>query len=201
MKAIDGSGLRALGCHICVRPLSTGDARSVRDGFASAAAALTTRYSFPRSLASVSAQLELERARGHAQRFAITADERLIGVCSLQPPLYSGKELTIAIFDAGFRGRGVGTHAVGAVCRYGFQVLKTHRIELGVYADNHAARACYRRCGFRYEARLRKFLYHDGGYRDILWMSLLPATRYIVVAGERRQNGTNRYRHELRSPM
>jgi diamine N-acetyltransferase len=173
MKQIDAAGLRALGCRISLRPLRSGDARAVRDGFASAAAASTTRYSFPRPLASVSAQLEQERAQGLAQRFAITADERLIGVCSLQRPLYSGKELTIAIFDARFRGRGVGTHAVRWVCRYGFHVLNTHRIELGVYADNRAARTCYRRCGFRYEARLRKFLFHDGEYRDILWMALL----------------------------
>ena len=57
------------------------------------------------------------------------------------------------------------------LCRYGFSKLKIPRIELGVYPSNRRAIACYR--GFRDEALLRRFVYHDGEWVDVLLMSLL----------------------------
>jgi len=82
-------------------------------------------------------------------------------------------ELAIAIFDPGERGRGVGTFAVRKMCEVAFTELRAHRVELGVYPDNVAAIRVYEKCGFRREAILRKYIHHDGKWRDLLWMSLL----------------------------
>lgn len=145
----------------------------MRDGFASGVAAQTTRWTFPRSLPSMLGWFDdIERAKGH-DVFAILVEGRVVGITSLRPPRYSGRELTIAIFDPGMRGRGVGTFAVTTLCEYGFSVLRLARIELGVYPSHHAAIACYAKCGFKYEALLRRFLYQDGAWRDGMWMSLL----------------------------
>jgi RimJ/RimL family protein N-acetyltransferase len=42
-----------------------------------------------------------------------------------------------------------------------------------VYPDNTRAIRTYEKCGFRREAVLRQYIYHDGRWRDLLWMSLL----------------------------
>jgi RimJ/RimL family protein N-acetyltransferase len=34
---------------------------------------------------------------------------------------------------------------------------------------------CYERCGFGREALLRRFVYHDGAWRDVLWMARTSA--------------------------
>jgi RimJ/RimL family protein N-acetyltransferase len=79
----------------------------------------------------------------------------------------------IAIFEPRFRGRGVGAIAVRKLCAFGFKNLKLQRIELGIYATNNVAIHRYARCGFQYEALLRKYIYHNGRWVDVMWMSLL----------------------------
>jgi RimJ/RimL family protein N-acetyltransferase len=49
------------------------------------------------------------------------------------------------------------------------------RVELGVYPDNAPAIRCYERCGFAHEALLRRFVYHDGAWRDLIWMARTSA--------------------------
>ncbi len=85
--------------------------------------------------------------------------------------MFSGAQLTIAIFDAADRGRGIGQFAVRTACDVAFDELRFGRIELGTYPDNRAAIACYEACGFSREAILRRAIYHDGVWRDLLWMA------------------------------
>lgn len=156
-----------------IRPLRQRDLAMLRDHFASGISAPTTRWAFPRSLPSMFGWFDdVSRARNH-HPFAIVVDGTLVGTCGLRPPRYAGRELAIAIFDPDMRGRGVGTFAVTEVCRFGFSTLRLERIELGVYPTHKQAIACYVRCGFQYEALLRNCIYHNGVWRDIMWMSLL----------------------------
>lgn len=97
----------------------------------------------------------------------------VIGTCRLWVPQFAGVELAIALFDPATRGRGVGTFAVRKICDVAFSELRVHRVELGVYPDNSAAIRVYEKCGFRREAILRKYIHHDGKWRDLLWMALL----------------------------
>jgi len=66
---------------------------------------------------------------------------------------------------------------MNALCSIAFGELAARRIELGVYPDNVRALRTYLRCGFRREARLRSYIYHDGAWRDIAWMSMLRGER------------------------
>ncbi|GAC1615280.1 MAG: hypothetical protein NVS9B12_15600 [Vulcanimicrobiaceae bacterium] len=156
-----------------VRPFRATDVRALRDGFAAGSIARFTRFSFPRSLAAIYGEFDQTRKRKHLERFAIIINGRFGGVCTLREPLFAGRELTIGIFDPKDQGKGVGSYVIRRVCAFGFHKLNLHRIELGVYTDNLRAQRCYTRCGFKREAVLRKFLYNDGRYRDILWMSIL----------------------------
>ena len=46
-------------------------------------------------------------------------------------------------------------------------------IQLTVDARNKRAQACYRKCGFVEEARLRQHRYAEGELHDTLWMGVL----------------------------
>jgi RimJ/RimL family protein N-acetyltransferase len=147
----------------------------IQKGFDSGIVAGTTVYHFPRSVSVASAALAQSKRRRDHPLYSILAGNRVVGVCSLRAPLYAGVELTIAIFDPEYRGVGIGSYAVRTLCDAAFKELGLERVELGVYPDNAAAIKCYERCGFSREAVLRRFIYHDGEWRDLLWMAKTSA--------------------------
>jgi len=170
---VETDGRRAVTSNVRVRPLARHDVPKLRDALAEGTVADTTRRLFPRSLPSMLDwydQLQLSR---EMSPFAIAINASLIGYCALRPPVYSGRELVIAIFDPRYHGKGIGTHAVREMCAFGFGTLKLQRIELGVYPTNRRAISCYVHCGFREEALLRKFIYHEGVWVDLTLMSLV----------------------------
>lgn len=158
-----------------VRPLGRHDIGSLRDGLAAGAAAETTRRLFPRSLPSMLDWFDQLQSSKDMSPFAIMVDRTFVGYCALRPPIYSGRELVIVIFDPRYHGKGVGTFAVRELCLFGFGTLNLPRIELAVYPTNSVAISCYVGCGFREEAVLRQFVYHEGSWVDVALMSLLRA--------------------------
>jgi RimJ/RimL family protein N-acetyltransferase len=56
---------------------------------------------------------------------------------------------------------------------YGFYRLNLRRIDLGVYAEHKAAVRAYEKVGFQVEGCMREELFHEGEYKDHLWMGLL----------------------------
>lgn len=152
-------------------------AAALRDGFNSGAAASSTRWHLPRPMSG-------SNPKG-MRRFAIMRGERLIGTCRLWTPQFAGLELAIAIFDPGERGRGAGTFAVEKLCEVAFESVGTHRVELGVYPDNAAAICVYEKCGFKREALLRRYIHHEGAWRDLVWMAILRKD-WIAAGGGRR---------------
>jgi RimJ/RimL family protein N-acetyltransferase len=125
----------------------------------------------PRSIAVDFAALAQSKRRNDRPLYSIVAGQTVVGICSLRAPVFAGVELTIAIFDPAYRGVGVGTYAVRTLCDTAFGELRMNRVELGVYPDNAPAIICYERCGFAREALLRRFVYHEGAWRDIYWMA------------------------------
>lgn len=81
--------------------------------------------------------------------------------------------LGIAIGDKAYWSKGYGTDAILTLLRFGFDEMNLHRIDLGVDADNARAIACYWKCGFVEEGRLRDTRYVRGQHRDQLWMGIL----------------------------
>lgn len=125
----------------------------------------------PGSIAVDFAALAQTKRRNDRPLYSIVAGQKVVGICSLRAPVFAGVELTIAIFDPAYRGAGVGTFAVRTLCDTAFVELRVSRVELGVYPDNMPAIKCYERCGFVREALLRRFVYHEGAWRDISWMA------------------------------
>ncbi|HKN06118.1 MAG TPA: GNAT family N-acetyltransferase [Thermoplasmata archaeon] len=73
------------------------------------------------------------------------------------------------------RGRGYATEAVNLLVRTGFRRLGLHRIEARVFPGNLASRRLARRCGFRYEGRLRDEVRKNGRWRATLLYSRLAS--------------------------
>ncbi len=81
--------------------------------------------------------------------------------------------LGITIGETAYWSRGYGTDAMLTFVRFGFEEMNLHRIELTVHERNERARACYRKCGFAEEARMRQSRYVRGEYVDVMVMGIL----------------------------
>jgi RimJ/RimL family protein N-acetyltransferase len=103
------------------------------------------------------------------------SESRLIGGVSLESasPENRSAVLGIAIGDKQYWDGGYGTDTMRTVCRFGFEMMNFHRIELEVVAGNQRARRVYEKVGFRLEGCRREALYKFGRYHDILVMGLL----------------------------
>jgi len=104
-----------------------------------------------------------------------TKDGQHIGNCGLSGVVAENRraELGVSIGDRENRGRGYGTDAVRTLVRFAFEEMNLNRVGLEVFAYNARAIACYRKCGFVAEGRLREAHYARGEYHDVIVMALL----------------------------
>ncbi|MDP9237018.1 MAG: GNAT family N-acetyltransferase [Chloroflexota bacterium] len=79
----------------------------------------------------------------------------------------------ISIGDKAYWSKGYGTDAMRTLMRFGFEEMNLYRIELTVDARNERAQACYRKCGFVEEVRMRQDRWSEGAFHDTLWMGIL----------------------------
>jgi RimJ/RimL family protein N-acetyltransferase len=105
------------------------------------------------------------------------AEGRHIGGLSFDEVRPEGRKacLGIVIGDKDFWSRGFGTDAIVTLLRFGFDEMNLNRVWLEVHDDNPRAIACYRKCGFLVEGRLRQDRYTDGHFRDSLIMGVLAS--------------------------
>lgn len=102
-------------------------------------------------------------------------DDRPIGrtdLFAIDRPAGSSKfGITIGerdLWDAGY-----GADAVDALADFAFGVLRLDRLWLETASDNARAQRAYEKAGFSREGLLRHAYYQDGGYGDLVVMSLL----------------------------
>ncbi|WP_371495953.1 GNAT family N-acetyltransferase [Kitasatospora sp. NBC_00374] len=103
------------------------------------------------------------------------ADGRLVGLVRLHgaEPETGIAEIDVYLGEKDHWGRGYATDAMRTMCRYGFEQMRLHRIQLTVVAENHPARHIYQKVGFVEEGRLRQSFRRDGRWHDQLLMGLL----------------------------
>jgi len=122
--------------------------------------------------------LESQNQPGYGNAsFAVVkkADGVLIGGASLAEthPEMRSATLGIAIGDKACWDGGYGTDTMRVLCRFGFEHMNLHRIELEVYALNERARHVYEKVGFRLEGCRRQAHFKYGRYMDGYMMGLL----------------------------
>ena len=74
-----------------------------------------------------------------------------------------------------FRGRGLGTDVVRALCEYGFSVRGLHRLQIETLATNAAMLKAAERAGFTREGTLRQAAWVTGEFVDEVILGLLAA--------------------------
>jgi RimJ/RimL family protein N-acetyltransferase len=82
-------------------------------------------------------------------------------------------DLGVLIGDKTYWNRGFGTDAITTMLHHAFEDLNLNRVSLEVHDDNGRAIACYRKCGFIEEGRLRQDRYRHGQYADTIVMGIL----------------------------
>jgi RimJ/RimL family protein N-acetyltransferase len=103
------------------------------------------------------------------------SDSRHIGSVGLHEISAEDRKAILAILigEKDCWSQGYGTDAVLTLLRFAFDEVNLNRVELFVHDDNPRAIACYRKCGFVEEGRLRQAHYKGGSYHDMLVMSIL----------------------------
>ncbi|MPZ49843.1 MAG: GNAT family N-acetyltransferase [Dehalococcoidia bacterium] len=138
-----------------------------------------TRYPFSRE--QEEAWLTAAVLRTHPPEISLSIDtlagSRHIGGIGLHKvsPEDRKAELGIMIGEQDCWGLGYGTDAIRTLLRFAFDEINLNRIELQVHDDNARAIACYLKCGFVEEGRLRQDRYKDGAYYDTLVMGILAS--------------------------
>ena len=79
----------------------------------------------------------------------------------------------IMIGEQDYWGNGYGTDAVVTLLKFGFHEMNLNRIWLHAFDFNDRAYACYLKCGFQEEGRLRQHYYAEGRYWDSIVMGIL----------------------------
>lgn len=109
-------------------------------------------------------------------RLAIeTLDGEHIGAVNLHRVHYEDRKAGLGIVIGARErwGQGYGGDAIQTMLRFAFDEMNLNCVWLTVVEDHAAAIACYKRCGFQEEARLRQEVYRDGRFLDFVQMGIL----------------------------
>ena len=115
--------------------------------------------------------------------FAIdTKDDEHIGNISFHEmsPEHRKARLGMVIGEKAYWSKGYGTDAMLTFLRFAFDEMNFHRIDLTVDAENLRAIACYRKCGFVEEVRMRQVRFTRGAYGDGFVMGILRDEFYAL---------------------
>ena len=80
-------------------------------------------------------------------------------------------ELGITIGDRDYQNRGYGKDAVQLLTRYAFRLLNMQKVWLTTNGTNERAQKAFRASGFEEEARLRRHIWLNGTYDDLVYMA------------------------------
>ena len=99
----------------------------------------------------------------------------MIGNCSFMNVDHTTHSAEVGLFigDKSCWNKGYGTEVMRLLLHFGFGTLNLNRIFLRVDEANKGGIRTYEKAGFVQEGRLRKAVYQDGQYRDLLFMSVI----------------------------
>jgi RimJ/RimL family protein N-acetyltransferase len=132
---------------------------------------------YPQSLERLLAGWDADTAKGgrDGTSFAIEVDGLFIGQCALfhRDAVAGTAELGITIGDKAYWSRGYGRETIGLLLEYAFRYVNIRRVWLQVWANNERGIRCYLACGFVEEGRLRRHVWSQGQYIDLVEMGVL----------------------------
>ena len=142
---------------------------------------LRTAAALPESPAKVTRFAELDRGDSRRFSFAIRlkASADIVGIAVIKDSEWPNRSgwLALGIGDAGLRGQGLGSEALGVLLDFAFDELNLRRLSLTVMSYNEGAVKLYLRHGFVEEGVLRSAIERDGSRFDLLVLGLLADER------------------------
>ena len=91
--------------------------------------------------------------------------------------VHRSADLGIRIGDERHRGQGFGKEALAIALNYCWNHLNLERVGLVVFRHNTRAIAAYSACGFKKEGTLKRFLFVDGAWVDLVLMAAFRPVR------------------------
>ena len=77
------------------------------------------------------------------------------------------------MIDRPYQKQGIAGESLSLLCRYAFSFLKLHQLYAYIPVGNNPSRQLFKRCGFEERGLLSDWLQTDGGYEDVLIVSLM----------------------------
>jgi RimJ/RimL family protein N-acetyltransferase len=135
----------------------------------------------PVNLSDVVRQCESAGKDPSRVMFAIRkhGDIAIIGYLHIQNinGVHRSADIGIRIGEEKNRGHGFGKEALAMALDYCWRHLNLNRVGLTVFRNNPRAISAYKDVGFRLEGRLKKFLFIDGAWVDVLLMAAFAPSR------------------------
>jgi hypothetical protein len=115
-----------------------------------------------------------------------------IGTISLMAPNprlahHRNTELGVTVATA-YQNQGYGSEAVLWALEWAFRHANMHRVGIGAFGYNEGAWKLYERLGFVHEGRKREAMWYDGGYQDMVELSMLKR-EWQARYGEAKHDG------------
>jgi ribosomal-protein-alanine N-acetyltransferase len=99
--------------------------------------------------------------------------------------------LSITIGEKECWSQGYGADAIATLLRFAFGDMGLRRVWLTTLEYNERGIACYRKCGFRHEGRLRQDIFRHGRYWDFVEMGILRDEFMALHGAAREEGGTD----------
>lgn len=137
-----------------------------------------TGWRYPISRLAIEQRLRGAEAMSFANpRFSVERLDtgELIGYTALRDvtPESRNAELDLVIGERSAWGQGFGTDTTETVCRFAFERLGLHRVQLWVVTTNAPAIRVYEKCGFVHEGVARHRFFKRGQWLDCVLMARL----------------------------
>ncbi|HML96857.1 MAG TPA: GNAT family protein [Tepidiformaceae bacterium] len=132
-------------------------------------------------------EAHLQRPRSEVAWFAIEVQGgKFIGQCLLHNFDYAARtcELGLTIGDRDYLGHGYGRDVVKLLVKYAFRLRNMEKVWLTTNGSNIRAQKAFAAAGFVEEGRLRRHIWLDGRYDDLVYMGILREPPAETVAGD-----------------
>lgn len=134
------------------------------------------RVAYPFTMADEKGYYESISGMKDTYTFAIeTLEGVYIGNCGVNSIDWKNSRVVIGIVvgEKDHWGKGYGTDAMKVLLNFIYNEMNINKVELAVYGYNERAIACYKKCGFVEEGRVRQAIFREGRYFDEVLMGLL----------------------------
>jgi [ribosomal protein S5]-alanine N-acetyltransferase len=121
-------------------------------------------------------------------------DPKIIGYINIHnvSAVHRSADLGMRIGEERHRGQGFGKGALAMALDYCWNHLNLERIGLVVFRHNARAIAAYAACGFKKEGTLKRFLFVDGAWVDLVLMAAFRPARKRARGADLERVGATR---------